>query len=398
MVVGAGLMALPGVAVAQIPSIAEAFGATSVPLSGTTTLTFTITDSDPPSSPHAVSFDDTLPAGLQVAGTPTTTCTAGVLAPSATSDIVFTDPLLIDPSCTVSATVQGVQAGHRDNPVMETVDLGSASTDASLDVVAPPSISAAFGTTLLGRDGTTPLTFTITNPNPSFGLTGLSFTDALPAGMVIAGQPAAGDTCGGDPTAVAGTDSLGLAGGQLAPGATCTVSATIAATATGTFTDTTTQVLSTEGGIGNTAAAVLTVIGAPVTTLSSPLGGHVYAFGEQVPADFGCVDDPSGPGIRSCVGTAPDGSPIDTDKAGAHSFTVTATSLDDVWPPKPCSTRSRPTTASRSPRAASTAMARSASWSRCRERAVSPCSRRPPAHAPVSDVLPRPCATPARCI
>lgn len=45
-------------------------------------------------------------------------------------------------------------------------------------------------------------------------------------------------------------------------------------------------------------------------------------------AAFSCADDPNGPGIKSCVGTVPDGSPIATGNAGAHSFTVTATSLD----------------------------------------------------------------------
>jgi hypothetical protein len=54
----------------------------------------------------------------------------------------------------------------------------------------------------------------------------------------------------------------------------------------------------------------------------------VYAFAQRVRASFGCVDDPNGPGIGACQGTVPSGSLIDTGKAGAHTFTVTATSLD----------------------------------------------------------------------
>jgi hypothetical protein len=323
--VGVGAMAAP--AVASAATISQAFSPASIPLNGAATLTFTL--EDPDQSLHAVSFDDTLPDGLRVVGTPTTTCGPPALATTGgPSDVAFNDAALTDPSCTVTASVQGVQSGHWDDPVPNaTIDLGSAPTDAAVDVVAPPSISAAFGTTLLGLDGSTPLTFTITNPNPAFALSGVTFTNSLPAGLVIAGQPAA-NSCAGTLTAVTGTDSLGLSGGQLPPGATCSVSATIVATATGTLTDTTTQVLSTEGGIGNPATAALTVIGAPTITLSAPAAGHVYAFGQKVPAVFSCADDPNGPGIGSCRGTVASGALIATGQAGAHSFTVTATSLD----------------------------------------------------------------------
>jgi hypothetical protein len=106
------------------------------------------------------------------------------------------------------------------------------------------------------------------------------------------------------------------------------VTATVLATTIGMMTDTTSQVTSHEGGPGNAASASLTVLGAPIVTVSSPTGGHVYAFGQKVRATFGCVDDPNGPGIGACQGTVPSGSLIDTGKAGAHTFTVTATSLD----------------------------------------------------------------------
>jgi uncharacterized repeat protein (TIGR01451 family) len=318
-------MVLP--AVASAATISESFSSPSIPLTGTTTLTFTI--DNPGGFPAIVSFDDPLPQGVQAAGTPTTSCALPALASSGgPSDIAFTDAALTDPSCTVTATVRGVSAGRWENPVNVLIDATQTPVTASVDVVAPPTISAAFGTTLLGLDGTTPLTFTITNPNPSFALTGVSFTDTLPAGLVIAGQPADANGCGGNLTAVAGTDSLGLSDGQLAPGATCTASATVVATATGRITDTTTQVTSTEGAVGNTAAAILTVIGAPTVALASPALGHGYAFGQKVRAAFGCTDDPNGPGIASCVGTVPGGSLIATAKAGSHSFTVTATSLD----------------------------------------------------------------------
>jgi hypothetical protein len=325
VLVCAGLMVLP--AMASAATISESFSPSATPLTDTSTLTFTV--DNPDTLPHAVSFDDALPGGVQLPGTPTTSC-PGVPTSTGPSDLGYAGTIGPQSTCTVSATVRGVQPGGWDNPVSMAIDAGiggTAATDASIDVVAPPSISVAFGTTLLGLDGVTPLTFTITNPNPTFALTGVSFTETLPTGTVIAAQPAADNTCGGTLTADTGTDSIGLSGGQLAPG-TCTVSATVVATATGMLTETTTQVTSTEGGIGNAASAALTVIGAPTVALSSPVPGHTYAFGHEVRAAFSCADDANGPGIKSCVGSVPNGSLIATGKAGTHSFTVTATSLD----------------------------------------------------------------------
>jgi uncharacterized repeat protein (TIGR01451 family) len=321
----AGAMALPAGASAQSPTITESFSPGSFPLGDTTTLTFTI--SNPDASVHSVNFDDTLPAGMQlVTGSQTTTCALPAVVMSGNSrDLSFTDPVLADTSCTVSASLQGVQPGFWDNSVDVSIDANPPTPiDASIDVVAPPSLSVAFAQSPLGLDGTTPLSFTITNPNPSFALSGVAFTDTLPAGLVIIGQP--GDTCGGAVTAVAGTDSIGLSDGQLSPGSSCTVSALVAATIIGALSDTTTQVLSTEGGMGNTASASLTVVGPPVILLSAPASGQ-YQFGQAVRALYSCTD-PSGPGIASCAGTVPSGSLIDTSKAGPHTFTVTATSKD----------------------------------------------------------------------
>ena len=322
IVVGVGGMLLPGVAAAATPTITESFSPASIPLGGTSTLSFAITNSD--ALLHTVLFDDTLPAGVEVvSGSARTTCAAGIASSGGPRDVAFTDVALSDSSCTVTASVQGVLAGAWDNRVSVT---GSGNPDASIDVVAPPSLSAAFGTSLLGLDGTTSVSFTITNPNPTFALSGVGFTDTFPAGLVIAGQPT--DTCGGSVAGDPGADNVGLSDGQISPASSCTVSAAVAATAAGALTDTTTQVFSTEGGIGNTASAGLTVIGAPTISLLSPVGGRRYTFGQRVRADYSCADDPGGPGIGSCVGDVANGALIDTAKAGTHAFTVTAKSRD----------------------------------------------------------------------
>ena len=58
--------------------------------------------------------------------------------------------------------------------------------------VAPPTIAKAFGAASIAVNGTTTLTFSLTNPNPTTALSGVGYTDALVARMFVqTGVPAA---------------------------------------------------------------------------------------------------------------------------------------------------------------------------------------------------------------
>ena len=134
---------------------------------------------------------------------------------------------------------------------------------ASITVVLPPTISKAFADSelqVLGPSSSTALSFTITNPN-STALTGIAFTDTLPAGLVVSTPNGLAGSCGGGPiTAVPGSNTISLSGATLAGGASCTFSVNVSGTAVGTFTNTTGPVTAFGGTIvGNSATTTISV-------------------------------------------------------------------------------------------------------------------------------------------
>jgi hypothetical protein len=76
------------------------------------------------------------------------------------------------------------------------------------------------------------------------------------------------------------------------------------------------------------AAQKVTVLSPPSVSFSSPSKNARYIRGQKVLARYRCHEGAGGPGIRSCVGSAAVGKPIDTSRLGLHAFKVTATSID----------------------------------------------------------------------
>lgn len=63
---------------------------------------------------------------------------------------------------------------------------------------------------------------------------------------------------------------------------------------------------------------------APTVIVAAPDDGAVYGVGQAVNASYSCADNAGGSGVKTCAGTVVNGQPIDTQSAGAKSFTVTA--------------------------------------------------------------------------
>ena len=257
---------------ALAPTISKAFGASSIPVNGATTLSFHLANPNASIALSGIGFGDNLPAGLVVAATPgaTNTC-GGTFAPAASdTSLTFSGGSLAgNASCDISVNVQGTTAGTKLNTTgtitaTESGD-GTTSNTASLDVASTaPTIAKAFSPTTIGPAGTSTLSFTIANSNAA-ALTGVAFNDTFPAGVVVAATPNATNTCGGTFTAAAAAVSVSLANGTVAASASCTLSVDVQPTSPGTKDNTSGAISSTESGTGAPSnTATLTVNVTPV--------------------------------------------------------------------------------------------------------------------------------------
>jgi len=271
---GTGLTATSTLFVIAPPLIAKVFGAPNIPLNGTTSLTITLTSPAANTVQEAgVAFTDTFPAGLQVAASPglTSTCNGTATAVAGSGVVSLTGgTIAVSNSCTVTVNVSGTAAGAYTNTTgaVTSANGGTGTTaSANLAVAAPPAITKTFGAASVPVGGSTSLGFVLTNPDGNtIPLTGVSFTDTLPAGLVVATPSGLTSTCGGTLTAVAGSGSVSLSAATLAVSGTCTVSVNVTG-ASGVLSNSV-GVTSTEGGTGNTSTAILTVVSPPLLAKS----------------------------------------------------------------------------------------------------------------------------------
>ena len=192
-----------------------------------------------------------------------TTCASPLLTRAVTVD--GTGPY---PGPTFDATDAGAYtwvAAYGGDTLHAAAATGCNDPEGAFAVVAPPSVSVAFGAAKITVGESTPLTFTITNPAANtVGLTGVALQNSLPAELAVASPNGVSGGCGaGTIDAVAGSQAVALTGGTIDAGGSCSFSVAVTGATPGEITTTTDAVQSANGGTGNTAAASLTVVKPP---------------------------------------------------------------------------------------------------------------------------------------
>ena len=271
---GTGNATTANVTVFAPTTISKTFTPASIPVGGTSVLSFTISNPSTSIALTGISFTDVFPTGLQVASTPhaTNTC-GGTFSAAANSGTVglMGGSLAANGSCGISVRVIGTTAGVESNTTgpLSSTQLGASSTSntAALTVVGPPTISKAFGAPSIPFNGNVQLSLTITNLN-TVSLSGIAFTDNLPSGLKVSSNPAVTNGCGGTVQASANAGSVSLSGGALPANNMCAISLNLSGTSAGVKNNTTGAISANESGKGSSSNTATVTVEAPPSGVS----------------------------------------------------------------------------------------------------------------------------------
>ncbi|XAH23732.1 IPTL-CTERM sorting domain-containing protein [Xylophilus sp. GW821-FHT01B05] len=193
------------------------------------------------------SFTDAFPKGIVVYSVPDaqTTCVGGTVAATPGGGLVSLTGATLAPnaSCQVKVTVTSVEFLNLTNtiPASAVKSQGGYTnaqpTSATLSTLEGLGVSKGFEPAYITPGQTSRLKIRLANtynPNVSSALTGVSFTDVLPAGLNFANNPNATTTCSSGTITVAG-NALTLSGATLVPNGTCELLADVTTTVPGFY-------------------------------------------------------------------------------------------------------------------------------------------------------------------
>ena len=215
-------------------------------------------------------------------------------------------------------TVAAVRAAGRAIGVLAALALAApAAAVAQVTGAVPPTVTAFFAQDLALTGTDVGLGFTLANVDVELALTGVAFTVALPAGLVVSTPNQLSSTCTGAATATAGGSAITLSGATLAPSGSCAVFVNVVAANAGLFPVASGPPTSNESGPGSPSnTATLRVL--DIATTASP----------DITLGFGTLSDTavvSGP-VAQTTGTTVTFAlygPGDTACQGSPAFTST---------------------------------------------------------------------------
>ncbi|SOE20701.1 hypothetical protein SAMN06298216_1186 [Spirosomataceae bacterium TFI 002] len=218
------------------PIFSSNFSPNTIGPGSVTTLTYTINNSSSSSGTRNLAFINNLPAGMTIANPAMVNSSSNdvtITAVSGTSTIELSDGRIgIGDVITISVNVTSSTAGTHTNTTSDlTSDSGNSGT-ASADLTVQtdsPGFTKSFSPSSVNLGERSTLTFTIDNTLNSGNHFGISFTDNLPPGMVIASPSNATMSCDiGQLTAVSGSNIVSFQDNTfskiISTGATCTIS------------------------------------------------------------------------------------------------------------------------------------------------------------------------------
>jgi uncharacterized repeat protein (TIGR01451 family) len=154
--------------------------------------------------------------------------------------------------------------------------------------VRPPVLTKSFNPSTIPLNGTTTLSLTVSNPNPTTTLTGVTVTDTLPEGLFLPDSPFQLGVCGGVLEVTA--NSIAFKNIRLqpvgVPGNLCGYFPDVQGTTIGTKVNTTSAVTSNEGGTGSAATATLVVQGPQPPTLTKAFSPPTVRVGDTTRLTF----------------------------------------------------------------------------------------------------------------
>lgn len=244
-------------------SLTKAFAPASMPINGTSTLTFTITK-PAGTAVSGLNFTDTLPTGVTGSGTPASPqCGGTVTRVGGTITVAGSSLAAAATNCTINVAVTSATAGSYTNNSTNISGLGGGLSPAGVNAtltVTGSVLTKSFTPAAIGVNRPSTLALTLTSAAGTPALTGLGFTDTLPAGVVLSGAVTT-PQCGGTVTGVGGT--ITVTGASLAAGsATCTINVTVTSATPGLYVNNTNNFTGLSGAVtALTANATLTVQG-----------------------------------------------------------------------------------------------------------------------------------------
>jgi hypothetical protein len=255
---------------ATAPTITKSFTPPTIAPGGISTLTITLANSNAGVAMLTADLTDNLPNDLMVASPPNIggTCLGTKVAAAGSQTVTLRagGSIPVNSSCIFTVDVTSYLVGEYLNEIpvgaLQT-NYGSnpAATQAQLAVVARPGLVKAFNPVTVAVNQPSRLTLTLDNPNGAAITLGAALIDHLPTGLILAADPVIQKTCPDAPRISSDRTSFIYPIGAHIPVGSCSISALVVASQTGTYDNTIpAEALQTNIGTNPSAATAQLVV------------------------------------------------------------------------------------------------------------------------------------------